>query len=85
MTAFSRHLAERAAVPAIVALRGRFELAREQVLAEAGEDCDKATRLLINRLLHDPSEMMKELAAAGGAAHAEWEAAERLLKRLFRL
>ncbi|OIQ92759.1 glutamyl-tRNA reductase [mine drainage metagenome] len=85
VTAFSRHLAERAAVPAIVALRGRFGMVREQVLTEAGEDCDKATRLLIHRLLHDPSEMMKELAAAGGAAHADWEAAERLLKRLFRL
>ena len=53
--AFLRGRAERAAVPALNDLRGHFEDIREQVLAEAGDDADKATRLLVNRLLHDPS------------------------------
>ncbi len=82
---FIKGRAARAAVPAIVALRGRFDAAREQVLEEAGDDADRATRLLVNRLLHDPSEVMKEIASGGDAAAVEWEAAEGLLRRLFRL
>lgn len=81
VTAFLRGRAARAAVPAIVALRTRFEDAREQALAEAGGDAAEATRLLVNRLLHAPSEEMKGVAAEG----AEWQAMERVLKRLFRL
>lgn len=82
---FLRGRAERTAVPAIVALRGRFEAVRAQVLAEAGDDADKATRLLIHRLLHDPSEVMKEIASRRDPSRAEWEATERMLKHLFRL
>jgi len=85
LLAFVRGRAARAAVPAIVALRGRFEVVREQVLADAGGDADKATRLLIHRLLHEPSEAMKEIAAGGDAARGQWEAAEQLLRQLFRL
>lgn len=75
----------RQATPAVVALRRRFEAARERVLAEVdAHDAAYATRLLINRLLHDPSTALRELAAdedaVGGA-----EAAEALLRRLFRL
>ena len=80
-SAFARGRAARAAVPALVALRGRFEEMREAVLAEAGGDAAEATRLLVNRLLHAPSEEMKGVAAEG----AEWRTMEKTLKKLFRL
>jgi len=74
--------ASRAAVPAIVALRRRFEAIRKDVLAERPADAASATRLLVNRLLHDPSALLREMAAATPAEQAE---AEKLLARLFRL
>jgi len=79
--AFIRGRAARAAVPAIVALRQHFDAVRDGVLAEAGDDAAEATRLLVNRLLHAPSEELKGVAANG----AEWGAMEALLKTLFRL
>jgi glutamyl-tRNA reductase len=85
VTTFLKGRAARAAVPAIVALRGHFETLREQALLEAPQDAEKATRLLLNRLLHDPSEVMKEIAGGGKGEGAEWDAAEQVLKRLFRL
>jgi glutamyl-tRNA reductase len=85
VAAFAKGRPERVAVPAILSLRGHFEQVRDQVLAEAGNDAEKATRLLIGRLLHDPTEVMKDLAAGGEAGRAEWETAERLLRRLFQL
>jgi glutamyl-tRNA reductase len=78
---FMKGRAARAAVPAIVSLRQHFEETRDAVLAEAGGDAAEATRLLINRLLHSPSEAMKQIAAEG----AEWQAMEKTLKKLFRL
>ena len=78
---FMRGRAERSAVPAIILLREHFENLRMQAISESGDDAEKATRLLINRLLHDPSEIMKRMA--GG--DAGWPAAEELLKQLFRL
>ena len=71
----------RAAVPAIVGLRQYFDDARRAVLDEAGNDTDRATQLLINRLLHAPSEVLKQAAAEGAA----WEQLEAALKKLFRL
>ena len=79
--AFLRQHAERAAVPAVTALRRRFEDLRVEVLRGAPNDPEEATRLLIKRLLHDPSEALR-LAAAEGRDTAELEA---LLVRLFRL
>ncbi len=79
--AFLLGRAERVAVPALNDLRGHFEDVREQVLAEAGDDAEKATRLLVNRLLHDPSEAMRADAAEGGA----WSAVEDVVRRLFGL
>ena len=79
--AFLRGRAERVAVPALGDLRGHFESVREGVLKEAGGDADKATRLLINRLLHTPSEAMRDEAAEGGG----WTAAEDIIRRLFGL
>lgn len=80
--AFRRGRAERAAVPALSALRQRFEAERGRLLAETpGMDAAEATRLLINRLLHDPSEALRAIAAEG----ADREDFEALLRRLFRL
>ncbi len=74
--------AARAAVPTIVALRQRFEALRQEVLAERPADADTATRILVNRLLHGPSSLLRDLAPA---APEERAAAERLLARLFEL
>ena len=51
------------------------------MLAEAGNDAAEATRLLINRLLHGPTEAMKGIASEG----AEWQSMEKTLRTLFRL
>ncbi len=85
LTEYLKGRAARTAVPAIVALRARFETVREQVLAESGNDSEKATRLLIHRLLHDPSEVRKDIAGMGDAGRADWADTERVLRRLFRL
>lgn len=81
LNGFLKGRAARVAVPAIVSLRQRFEDTREAVLAEAHGDADAATRLLIHRLLHAPSEAMKSVAAEG----AEWQQMEKTLRTLFRL
>jgi glutamyl-tRNA reductase len=82
---FLKGRAARAAVPALVSLRHRFEETRDAVLAEAQGDAEEATRLLINRLLHAPTETMKDVAAEGAAKGAEWQAMEKTLRKLFRL
>ena len=74
--------AARVAVPVIVALRQRFEAIRQETLAERPADAATATRLLINRLLHDPSALLRQLATVGEEERA---AAEQLLVKLFRL
>lgn len=84
LAAFGRHEAEREAVPALTALRGLFEAARQTVLDDLpeGEEraaIDRATRLLVNRLLHRPSAGLRRLAAEG----RDQAAAEALLRRLF--
>jgi glutamyl-tRNA reductase len=80
LAAFARRRDERRAVPAVVALRSHVERLRRDALAEAGDDAEGATRLLMNRLLHDPSEVLRNLAADAGGADME-----NLLRRLFRL
>ncbi|HSK38162.1 MAG TPA: glutamyl-tRNA reductase, partial [Arenibaculum sp.] len=78
---FLRGRAERAAVPAVAALRRHFEAERDRLLAEQpGLDAETATRLLINRLLHRPSEALRGMAADGNPAAP---GAERLLGLLF--
>jgi glutamyl-tRNA reductase len=85
LAAFLRGRAERAAVPTLVALRRHFEALRDQVLAQAGgAGAAEATRLLVNRLLHDPSEALRALAGETTDAAARAQA-EQLLRRLFRL
>lgn len=70
---------ERQAVPSVLALRRHFEAVRAEVLANGDLDAAAATRLLVNRLLHDPSEALRRLAGKGEDAAA----AEALLRRLF--
>ena len=57
-----------------------IEAARGEVLAVGGLDAAEATRRLINRLLHEPSESLRRLAENGDPADAE-----ALLRRLFAL
>ncbi len=73
LAAFLRSRAERGAVPAVVALRRRFEEVREEVLGQPGLDAAEATRRLINRLLHGPSEALRRAAADGVADRAALE------------
>ncbi|MEI7607422.1 MAG: glutamyl-tRNA reductase, partial [Rhodospirillaceae bacterium] len=80
VASFLSERAERAAVPAVVALRGHFEAARREVLAEGGLGAEEATRRLVNRLLHHPSEALRRLAAVNRR-----DEGERLLLRLFGL
>ncbi len=82
VAAYMRGRAERAAVPAIRLLRDRAEDMRRQVLAETGDDAEKATHILLNRLLHDPSINLRRAAAA---APGELAALERALRALFEL
>jgi glutamyl-tRNA reductase len=81
VAAFFDRRRSRRATPAVVALRRHFEAIRDEVLAAGGDDATEATRRLVNRLLHDPSEALRGLAGRDG----ESAAAERLLARLFRL
>jgi len=82
VTNFLHARAERAAVPALTRLRAHFEYEREQALADANGDAQKATRLLIGRLLHGPSEAMRHLAADDEAG---WARLELALEKLFDL
>ncbi len=72
---------ERNAVPLVSALRDRFEAERQAVLARHGDDAQAATRLLINRLLHVPSEDLRTLAALKNKK--EWEKASDVITKLF--
>ena len=83
---FVRDRAQRAAVPAIADLRKRFEAVREDALRESHGDAEKATRLLVNRLLHAPTQALKDLATTtDGVGTVEWVKAQKLLARLFEL
>jgi glutamyl-tRNA reductase len=85
LATYERGRAERAAVPTLVALRRHFESVREEVLAQGGSaGAGEATRLLVNRLLHDPSEVLRALAADLGEG-SDRALAEHLLRRIFRL
>jgi glutamyl-tRNA reductase len=72
--------AGRDADPLVTGLRRHFEAVREQVLAEAGDNSARATQLLINRLLHEPSLALRQMAEKGGASIEE---AQTLLAQLF--
>jgi glutamyl-tRNA reductase len=77
---FMSSRAARAAVPALSEFRAWAETLREQALAEASDDAEKATRLLLGRMLHEPSVALKH-AAQNNAA--ELAMLERALRQLF--
>lgn len=82
---FLRGRAERTAVPALNRLRAHFDTIREQALNDAGNDAEKATRLLINRLLHEPSETLRKMAGGEGVEERNWRDMEEIIDRLFGL
>lgn len=70
--------------PAIIALRSRFETAREAVLSEhPAADAEEATRLLINRLLHAPSRVMREVSEDATLATSDPKTMMYWVRRLF--
>src|SRR5690606_28083821 len=85
LAGFARDRASRTAVPAITALRRHFEMHRARVLIEAGGDAARATELLINRLLHDPSQALRRLAGAAKQEQVSLREMEHLLQELFGL
>ena len=64
---------------------GALLQAQIQRHSTGGDDAEKATRLLVNRLLHTPSEAMRDEAARGSAGGGGWQAAEDVIRRLFGL
>lgn len=82
---FERRWAERSAGPAVSDLRRHFEVVRDQVLSEGKLDAQTATRLLINRLLHEPSKALRETAASGTSGAREHEQMASAARRLFGL
>ncbi|MHA1599390.1 MAG: glutamyl-tRNA reductase [Alphaproteobacteria bacterium] len=81
IAAFQRRRAERGAGPSVVVLRRRFEALRAEVLEDSRLGADEATRLLLNRLLHDPSEVLRQ-AAVKANTDTDLDVA---VRRLFRL
>lgn len=81
LAGFRARSAARRAVPAVVSLRRHFDRLRAEAMTDRSLDADAATRLLVNRLLHAPSEVLRDLAVRGG----DVAAVEALLRRLFRL
>lgn len=82
LAAFLRAQAERSATPAVVSLRRHFEAVREEVLAAGELDSEAATRLLINKLLHEPSEALRRAVADDPTSAAQLE---NTIRRLFGL
>jgi glutamyl-tRNA reductase len=80
---YIRDRSERSAVPTLTLLRERFEAARMAVLAEAGDDAEKATRLLVNRLLHHPTLALRRLVATAPDSAGSRQQLEALLRQLF--
>ena len=73
----------RGAVPTLVALRTSFEEVRREILAaDPHLDAAEATRRLVNRLLHSPSEALRALAAENEDGNPD---VARIVTRLFGL
>ena len=81
VNAFIRGHTERSAVPVLNRLRSHFDSTRKQVLIDGGSDTEKVTRLLINRLLHAPTEALRKLAADTD----DWHDIEKNINLLFGL
>lgn len=85
LAALARDRAGRSAGPAITALRRHFEAHRARVLLEAGGDAARATELLVNRLLHEPSETLRRLASETNSRPEARAELEHLIGELFGL
>ncbi|MBK8908400.1 MAG: glutamyl-tRNA reductase [Rhodospirillales bacterium] len=85
VTEYARTRAGRQAVPVVRALHEHFEAVRRQAVADAAGDADKATRLLVGRLLHEPSEQLRAVAADCGDDTGRFRALQQALVRLFGL
>ena len=72
----------RDAVPVLKQLRRHFKATQQTVLDEHSNDAARATELLVSKLLHRPSEVLREMAVNG---KTEIKDAERLLRALFNL
>jgi glutamyl-tRNA reductase len=82
LRAFQTRQEAQEAAPAIVAMRRHVEALRDALLAEhPGLDAERATRLLVNRLLHQPSEVLRQAASEDESLPE----LERALRRLFGL
>ncbi|MGE4221466.1 MAG: glutamyl-tRNA reductase [Alphaproteobacteria bacterium] len=82
VAAWHRDRAEREAVPDLVQLRSRFEAMRADILAaNPTADAAEATRLLMNRILHEPAQALKAMASDGALDRPD--SARMLLHRLF--
>lgn len=82
LDAFRKADLAREAAPVVADLRAHAERIRQEVLAEKPGDAEAATRLLLARLLHEPSEALRHAAAEDPGDRT---LIERLLRRLFRL
>lgn len=82
---FRHTQAEKDGIPALVALRALFNQTRDGVLADhPNADATEATRLLVNRLLHRPSEALRGMASEGDAADIrDMITVNRVLARMF--
>ncbi|MDG2285628.1 MAG: glutamyl-tRNA reductase [Alphaproteobacteria bacterium] len=77
---FLGELAARDAAPLIASMRDTFEMERTRVLREKpGANADEATRLLVNRLLHRPSDRLRALASKQNGLDPRTEAMIRAL------
>ena len=74
LQAFQRQEAERQGSPLVAALRRHGEMLRQEILAEPGLTADQATQRLLKRLLHDPSETLRRMAADHPERQAHYEA-----------
>lgn len=83
LAAYGRERRERGAVPTMTRLRQQFEAARQQAVADSAGDAERATRILVGRLLHGPTRTLREIAAQGDAGQAELNLLDRVLVRLF--
>lgn len=66
----------------LVAFRRHCEELREEVLADGRLDAEAATRLLLNRILHEPTRTLRDMASESPEEQAQLE---RFLERLFRI
>ncbi len=76
---FVRSHTERSAVPVLNRLRSHFNATRKQALIDSSSDPEKVTRLLVNRLLHAPTETIRKLAADSD----DWLEMEKNINLLF--